>query len=98
MLLCIAEGVVQSEPNRRRLTPQHYFKSPAEMRMLFADLPEACDNTLVIAQRCAYMPEPRKPILPPFPMDSGRKEEERCGLPRSPASMRGLPRMFSARV
>ena len=39
------------------------------MRLLFADLPEACDNTLVIAQRCAYMPEPRKPILPPFPTD-----------------------------
>jgi DNA polymerase III subunit alpha len=76
VLLCIEQGVVQSEPNRRRLTGQHYFKSPAEMRLLFADIPEACDNTLVIAQRCAYMPEPRKPILPPFPTDSGRKEEE----------------------
>ena len=34
------------------------------MRALFADLPEACDNTLAIARRCAFMPEPRKPILP----------------------------------
>ena len=76
VLLCIEQGVVQSEPNRRRLTGQHYFKSPAEMRLLFADIPEACDNTLVIAQRCAYMPEPRKPILPPFPTESGRKEDE----------------------
>src|SRR5579875_1381760 len=76
VLLCIEQGVTLAEPNRRRLTGQHYFKSPAEMRLLFADIPEACDNTLVIAQRCAFMPEPRKPILPPFPMDSGRKEED----------------------
>ena len=76
VLLCIAEGATQSETNRRRLTPEHYFKSPAEMRVLFADLPEACDNTLVIAQRCAYMPEPRAPILPPFPTASGRSAED----------------------
>ena len=76
VLLCIAQGVVLSEPKRRRLTREHYFKSPAEMRVLFADLPEACDNTLVIAQRCAFMPEPRAPILPPFPSASGRKEED----------------------
>ena len=36
------------------------------MREVFADLPEACDNTLAIAQRCAYMPAPRKPILPSY--------------------------------
>ncbi|HKT20921.1 MAG TPA: DNA polymerase III subunit alpha [Stellaceae bacterium] len=80
VLLCIAQGVVLSEPKRRRLTREHYFKSPAEMRVLFADLPEACDNTLVVAQRCAFMPEPRKPILPPFPTESGRKEETEVRL------------------
>jgi DNA polymerase-3 subunit alpha len=74
-LLCIAEGTVLSNPNRRRLTREHHFKSPAAMRALFADLPEACDNTLVIAQRCAFMPEPRQPILPPFATNSGRGEE-----------------------
>ncbi len=36
------------------------------MRELFADLPEAIDNTLVIARRCAFMPPARKPILPAF--------------------------------
>jgi DNA polymerase III subunit alpha len=71
-LLCIAEGTVVSNPNRRRLTPEHHFKPPAAMRALFADVPEALDNTLVIAQRCAFMPEPRSPILPPFA--SGRDE------------------------
>ncbi|HWE75468.1 MAG TPA: DNA polymerase III subunit alpha [Stellaceae bacterium] len=80
VLLCIDQGTTLADPNRRRLTGQHYFKSPAEMRLLFADLPEACDNTLVIARRCAYMAEQRKPILPPFPTDTGRKEEEEVRL------------------
>jgi DNA polymerase-3 subunit alpha len=80
VLLCIEQGTTIADPNRRRLTGQHYFKSPAEMRLHFADLPEACDNPLVIAKRCAYMPEARKPILPPFPTDSGRKEEDEVRL------------------
>jgi DNA polymerase III subunit alpha len=76
VLLCIAETTVVGEPNRRRLTPHHHFKAPAAMRLLFADVPEAVDNTLVIARRCGYMPEPRKPILPPFPTPTGRDETE----------------------
>jgi DNA polymerase-3 subunit alpha len=75
-LLCIAEGTVLSEPNRKRLTQHHHFKSPAAMRQLFADVPEAIDNTLVIARRCAYMPTPRKPILPPFPTQARPETEE----------------------
>ena len=67
-LICIASGSYVSQDERRRLTPEHYFKSPAEMRALFADLPEACDNTLVVARRCAYAVAKRKPILPPFRM------------------------------
>ena len=58
-LLCIAGGTYVSDPNRRRVTPEHRFKSAAEMRTLFADLPEAVDNTLVVARRCACMPEKR---------------------------------------
>ncbi|MDF1854715.1 DNA polymerase III subunit alpha [Pseudooceanicola sp.] len=69
-LLCIAEGayVDQQEP-RRRLTPQHYFKSPSEMVTLFADLPEATENTVEIARRCAVAAERRDPILPKFADD-----------------------------
>ena len=76
VLLCIEQGAHIDDPNRRRLTPEHYFKSAAEMRALFADIPEACDNTLVIAQRCAYMPAPRKPILPRYTKLEGRTEGE----------------------
>jgi len=66
-LICIADGayVDQQEP-RRHLTPQHFFKSPAEMIALFADLPEAIENTVEIAQRCAFKAELRDPLLPKF--------------------------------
>ncbi|MFZ1471142.1 MAG: DNA polymerase III subunit alpha [Paracoccaceae bacterium] len=69
-LICIAEGayVDQNEP-RRKLTPQHYFKSESEMCALFADLPEALENTVEIARRCAYAAAKRKPILPKFADD-----------------------------
>jgi DNA polymerase-3 subunit alpha len=75
-LLCIADGAYVGQANRRRLTPEHRFKSADEMRALFADLPEAADNTLVIARRCAYMPEIVKPILPAFPDAAGNEAEE----------------------
>ena len=66
-LLCIAEGRVLSESDRRRVTQEHWFKPAADMRVLFADLPEACDNTLAIARRCAVMAETRKPLFPVSP-------------------------------
>ena len=75
-LLAIADGAQVVETDRRRLTPDHRFKSPAEMRALFADLPEALDNTLVIAQRCAFMATNQKPVLPAFPSSDGRTEAE----------------------
>ncbi|MDE2028955.1 MAG: DNA polymerase III subunit alpha [Alphaproteobacteria bacterium] len=75
-LLCISEKTVVADTNRRRLTQDHRFKSAAEMRTLFADLPEACDNTIVIAKRCAYMPPLRAPILPAFSTAKGRDESE----------------------
>ena len=69
-LICIAEGayVDQAEP-RRRLTAQHYFKTQQEMVTLFADLPEAVENTVEIAKRCAFMAYRRDPILPKFADD-----------------------------
>ena len=79
VLLCIEQGAHIEDPNRRRLTPEHYFKSAAQMREAFADLPEACDNTLAVARRCAYMPAPRKPILPSYTKLAGRAEKEALG-------------------
>ncbi|QIK40455.1 DNA polymerase III subunit alpha [Pontivivens nitratireducens] len=69
-LICIADGnyVDQAEP-RRRLTEEHYFKSADEMAALFADLPEALENTVEIAHRCAFRVTTRDPILPKFADD-----------------------------
>lgn len=75
-LYCIADKTVIAATERRRLTPEHYFKSAKQMRELFADLPEACDNTLVIARRCAIWPQKIDPILPPFATQGGRSEIE----------------------
>ena len=76
-LLCIAEGRMLSERDRRRVTPEHWFKPAAAMRTLFADLPEACDNTLAIARTCAVMAETRKPLLPVSPkVRDGSNEEQ----------------------
>ncbi len=75
-LICIAEGSYVTSEDRRRLTPEHRFKSAEEMARVFADLPEAIENTLVIAQRCAYVPGEVAPILPAFPTEAGRSEAE----------------------
>ncbi len=75
-LLCIAEGRYISEEDRRKVTKEHYFKSAGEMVKLFADIPEAIQNTLVIAQRCSYLLEVIAPILPPFETQSKRPEAE----------------------
>ncbi|TLP62812.1 DNA polymerase III subunit alpha [Parasedimentitalea maritima] len=69
-LICIAEGAyVDQIEGRRRLTAQHYFKSQEEMVTLFADLPEAIENTVEIAKRCAFKAYLRDPILPKFADD-----------------------------
>ncbi len=92
-LLCIAEGSYVSQDERRRLTPEHRFKSAGEMRALFADLPEAVDNTLVVARRCAFMVQKRKPLLPPFHIDGMTEVEALRKM-----SLDGLERRLEAHV
>ncbi len=75
-LLCIADGRYITEADRRRVTPEHYFKSAEEMEELFSDLPEAIENTVHIAQRCSYLLKSINPILPPFKSESGLAEVE----------------------
>ncbi|SFM37106.1 DNA polymerase III, alpha subunit [Pleomorphomonas diazotrophica] len=65
-LIAISEGRMVAEDDRRRLTEEHYFKSRAEMQTLFADLPEALENTIEIARRCTVRAPKRKPLLPRF--------------------------------
>ncbi len=66
--VCIAEGEILANPQRlRRFTREQYFKSAAQMRALFADLPSALANTLEIAKRCNLSFVLDKPQLPDFP-------------------------------
>jgi len=73
-LTCIAQSSYLGAQDRVKVSPEHYFKSAAEMAALFEDVPEALANTLDIARRCAFRPMKRKPILPRFTTDAGRDE------------------------
>ena len=73
-LLCIAEGKLIADADRRQLTAEHRFKSRAEMAQLFADLPEALAATVEIAERCAFRPVTLAPILPRFSAERGEGE------------------------
>jgi DNA polymerase-3 subunit alpha len=73
-LLCIAEGKLIADSERRQLTPEHRFKSRAEMVALFTDLPEALEASVEIAERCAFRPRTLAPILPRFSAVRGEGE------------------------
>jgi DNA polymerase-3 subunit alpha len=70
-LLCIAEGAYVETAQRRRSNPHAWLKPTPAMVDLFADLPDALANTLVVAQRCAFAPPRRDPILPQLEGDLG---------------------------
>ncbi len=80
-LLCIAEGRLVSDSDRRQLTPEHYFKTRAEMMELFADLPEALAASVEIARRCSFRSQSRAPILPRFSI-GGKAADEGAELRR----------------
>src|SRR5450432_1757819 len=75
-LLCIAGGRLVAETDRDQLTPDHRFKTRAEMAVLFADVPEALASTIEIAERCSFRPVTRKPILPRFTVGAGTNAVE----------------------
>lgn len=63
-LTCIASGSFVSDPETKKYTRQHYFKTVKEMSELFSDLPEALINSVQIAKRCSTMSFPSEPMLP----------------------------------
>src|SRR5271157_5246924 len=77
-LLCISDGTLVGQDDRRRLTREHRFKTRAEMLALFADLPEATRNSVIVALRCSYRPRTRKPILPNFTQGTDEAAELRA--------------------
>ncbi|MEO6117228.1 MAG: DNA polymerase III subunit alpha, partial [Pseudolysinimonas sp.] len=74
ILLCVQSGSTMEDPNRFKLEGhEYYLKTAAQMRQLFADHPEACDNTLLIAERCEVEFEKRD-LMPRFPVPEGETE------------------------
>ncbi|NIJ20162.1 DNA polymerase-3 subunit alpha [Sphingomonas naasensis] len=76
-MLCIANSSYVASDDRPRSSPDAWMKPATEMKSLFADLPEAIANTLVVAQRSAYAAPKRKPILPSL---AGDREGEAAML------------------
>ena len=87
-LSCILGQTKVIDPNRPRKSSEQYFKTTAEMMELFSDLPEAIENTVVIANRCGFMVNVHeKPLLPRF----GKDFEAECQMLRD-NTMDGLKR------
>jgi DNA polymerase-3 subunit alpha len=79
VLLCVQSGKTMADPNRFKFDARDfYLKSPAEMRSLWADkydLKEACDNTLLIAQRCEVSFTEDQSYMPKYPVPAGETEQ-----------------------
>ena len=77
VLLCVQTGAQVADQNRLKFHgDQHYLKTSAEMRQLFAELPDACDNTLQIAERCDVEIKFGEPQLPSYPLPEGHDSED----------------------
>jgi len=79
VMICIGTGSMVIDEDRMRYTPEVYFKTPAEMREIFKDIPEACDNTLRIAERCNVtikLDSTSSEKYPQFPTPDGSPREE----------------------
>jgi len=73
ILSCIGEGKTVAEQDRKKNSPEQYFKNQNELEALFSDIPEAIENTINIAKKCHIMAFERPPTLPKF---SDNEDEE----------------------
>jgi DNA polymerase III subunit alpha len=76
VMLCIGTGKMVQDENRMRYVPELYFKSPAEMRELFRDFPEAITNTLEIGERCHLDLEFGRSKYPEYPAPAGKTRQD----------------------
>ena len=75
-LLCVQSGSTLDDPKRFKFDGDgYYIKSPAEMRQVFREHPEACDNTLLIAERCDVEFNTSANYMPRYPVPEGETEE-----------------------
>src|SRR5438045_4340574 len=76
VMLCIGTGKMVQDESRMRYLPELYFKSPAEMRQVFRDFPEAITNTLDVGERCHLDLEFGSSKYPEYPVPAGKTREE----------------------
>jgi DNA polymerase-3 subunit alpha len=75
-LLCVQSGSTLADPKRFKFdNDEFYLKTPAQMRELFKDIPESCDNTLLIAERCDVKLRENENLLPAFEVPAGETED-----------------------
>jgi len=76
VLLCVQSGKTLADPQRFKFdAPDFYLKSPQEMRRLWREIPEACDNTLLVAERCEVAFDEQANLMPTFPLPPGETQE-----------------------
>lgn len=75
-LICIADGEYIDNNDRRKYLPGNYWKSEDEMVELFKDIPEAIENTVLIAKRCNFLSKKVEPLLPIFICPDGKTQDE----------------------
>ena len=76
VLLCIQSGSTMADPKRFKFeNSEFYLKSPEQMRKIFKDFKQACDNTLLIAERCETTMREGENLLPQFPVPNGQSED-----------------------
>ena len=94
-LLCVQSGSTLADPKRFKFdNDEFYLKSPAQMRELFKDFPEACDNTLLIAERCNVKLREGENLMPAFAVPPGESEDSWLRK----ESERGLQLRFNGNV
>ncbi len=75
-LLCVQSGTTLADPKRFKFdNDEFYLKTPAQMREIFRDIPEACDNTLLIAERCNVKLREDENLMPAFAVPAGESED-----------------------
>ena len=75
-LLCVQSGSTLADPKRFKFdNDEFYLKTPAQMRELFKEIPESCDNTLLIAERCNVTLRENENLLPAFDVPAGETED-----------------------
>ncbi|HWC35156.1 MAG TPA: DNA polymerase III subunit alpha [Mycobacteriales bacterium] len=95
VLLCVQSGKTMADPNRFKFDAKDfYLKSPQEMRAVWREVPEACDNTLLIAQRCEVQFEEGADLMPRFDVPEGETEDSWLRA----EVHRGLERRFGGAV